>query len=194
MIDQDVALQLYTLGIVTLFYIPIAYVALRRWVRRSNLRRFADGVHSIMRSLASRSSVIEDSIVRIEIFFSRNDFARGHESIVDLMERIFSAAHSRRKTRTLKKWQEEDEHLFDSVLMAMKDRHPFASLSGEFQNLLRTLKEEVGDREAPALIVEQLGEKIRSLEAGLRRQRTYNLVATVISAVGVVFSVVGFLT
>ena len=183
--------DLYIIALGIFFYVPVTYILYRRIVRRTQLRKFAGAVLSIMRSRASRGTAIDDSIVRVEMFVASNDSSWAHGSTIDLMERVFSAIHSGEKTTTLHEWKEEDERLFDSILMAMKARHPFASLSGEFQSLLSTLKEEVGSRESISLVVDQVGEKVKSVEAELRRQKTQTLIATVVSLAGVAFSVVG---
>ena len=190
--------------VVTVFYVPLTYIFYRRLIRKAQFRRFASGVRSIMRSQEGRTDSVNESIMRIEMLAASGDFSSGdygaifsleRESTVDLMERIFAVIHSEDsedKEGSLKSWDEEDERSFDPVLMEMKRRQPFASLSGEFQNLLTTLKEEAGSRGTPSLVVDQVGEKVKSLEAKLRRQRAQNLLFGVVSAAGVVFSVLGF--
>lgn len=79
-----------------------------------------------------------------------------------------------------------------AALLLSREREPFAAVSGKTANLLNMLATalQADNRELARTMLEQLADGISSLEAGLRREARRNQTSFIVSAVGVILSVV----
>lgn len=188
--QDELFFTLYSITVVVMFYGPILFLVYRRLTRkRRQLRTFANAVLAIMHSPADPEAVGTPAI-RVEKFVKESRFKRRHESGIDLMERISYVIHTREGKRILKRWSEEDERLFETLLGEMRARHPFVAVSEEFGDLLQCLKSEMRGKATGSQMVDLLAGKIEFLEEKLRSKRWRDHTKTGISILGVAATLV----
>ena len=205
MSTETIFISAYLLFIVS-YYLFIIWV-IRRHVQK---KRIHVKLRRAVLSILDRHEDLQEASEAIRIICSNlskeHTSARAnHKSAADMMEELYYVLETENRSSTIfsrfasaKHPDKSEMQAIEKVMHLMRQEQPFPSLASPCGNLLATLKDWVDVQASNELgnkLLKQLGDEIATLENSLRRQSRNNLIAIVVSVLGVVSTILfGILT
>lgn len=189
---------LFTFGlIVTLFYVPMVIMTLKRLRQKQARRMFFAAVKSVMDRVADDTQALEQIIIAYRKLSEQFPHIALHyrsprDFIEDYLFRMDALGESGFKsTYSLAIEKPMQQRLF-AIIGILRDRDPFAALSSSYGNLLGLVRQAVHSQnvELAQTTLKQLADELEITEKTIRSQDKRNTISIAVSAVGVILTIV----
>jgi ABC-type glycerol-3-phosphate transport system permease component len=183
--------------IVVVFYIPLIFILKKSFIRKASRKEYYRAFLSVLDRVDDDEEVVDQMTVifkkiseRHGLTSSGNDTATDYSE--DLLCRVESYRHATFKFHYSIEFTPEHKGRIVNVIRIMKARQPFGSLSSKYGNLLSMIKHafDTSNDDLGVSNLRQLAEDIELMESTIHSQGKKNLIATSVSVVGVVLTIV----
>ena len=201
-----------TVFVAAYFFFIVSYYIFMIWVVRRHVqkKRVRAKLRRAVLSILDRHENPLEASEAIRVICSNlskehTPARANHKSAADMMEELYYVLETENRSPTIfsrfvsaKRPNKSEMQAIEKVMHLMRQEQPFPSLASPCGNLLATLKDWVdaqNSKELGAKLLKQLGDEIATLENSLRKQSRNNLIAIVVSVLGVVSTILfGILT
>ena len=188
-----------SLFLVIVYFVAFVYLARRQRMRRDAAAKLRRATLSVLR----RDNSVDGAVGELEmvcnnLFKEHASQLEDRRSPADLLESLYYTHETESRVwPPLQKWLGR-ERLDDSqleklttIIGAMRQKQPFASVSGPCRSCLDSLKKLLDEQsgEAGGSLLERLSTEIAALEGSLSTQQRHSRWALVVSGVGVILTV-----
>jgi len=183
--------------IIIIFYIPVVFLIIQRRKQRRAVSEFYRGVKSII----EHNDDINDSLEQIAIIYKKisenySYISDNYRSNTDMIEDLLYKLEALKEKDFIKRYDieftVEQKKRIVELIQEMKKRQPFSSLNSKHGNLLNLIKTAIDNdnKDLGISTIKQMSDEVEILEGTIKTQSKRNQISMIVSAVGVVLTLV----
>jgi hypothetical protein len=197
-LSTDVSAKFFILAlIVIIFYIPLAIMVFKVSQKRASRKLFFSGVFSVLTRVEDNTAALDQILIIYKKLAERFTYlGSSYKSATNFMEDLLCRLETFRESRFKEVYgivftNDYKSRVVD-IIYKMKELQPFSSLSSKYGNLLNMIKHAIdtSNVDLGTSNLGQLADDIEVMESTIDSQAKKNRVSLVISAVGVILTLI----
>lgn len=194
---DEILIKIGSAVVILAFYVPFIIIASKGFGAKSGRRHFYRSIKNILERETDDSRAIDQiSIVYRKVAESNQEFSRKYRTPIDICEDLLSRVTGYTavffKFHYSLHFTSEDLSRLANIIKSIENDMPFIALSPKYGNQLDMLKlaYDSNDVILGTSGLRQLSKDIKYLESTIENQERKNRIATWISVVGVILTIV----